>query len=122
MLVGGVEKAEGTYSFDLFSTPERAELVPPAKLAYPVAFLMQVAEWADIELTGRLPEAVERHLRHTRILKPGESPEPLIALLARNRDEWLAVAAEGRRKSLPWARLLDSSRTPVRQGLSHAPA
>ena len=69
---------------------------------------MQVAEWADIEMTGRLPEAVERHLRHTRILRPGESPEALIALLARNRDEWLAVAAEGRRKGLPWARLLDS--------------
>ena len=83
---------------------------------------MQVAEWADIEMIGRLPEAVERHLRHTRILKPGESPEALIALLARNRDEWLAIAAEGRRKGLPWARLLDPSRTPVSQGVSHAPA
>jgi hypothetical protein len=71
---------------------------------------------------GRLPEADERHPRSTRIRKPGESPEALIVLLARNRDEWLAIAAEGRRKGLPWARLLDRSRTPVRQGVSYAPA
>ena len=122
MLVGGIEEAQDTYSFDPFSTPERAGLVPSEKLSYLKAFLMQVAEWADIEMTGRLPEAVERHLRHTRILKPGESPEALIALLARNRDEWVAVAADGRRKGLPWARLLDPSRAPVSQGVSHAPA
>ncbi len=120
MLVGGIEEPQDTYSFDLFSTPERAGLVPPGKLSYLKAFLMQVAGWADIETTGRLPEAVERHLRHTRILKPGESPEALIALLARNRDEWMAVAAEGRRKGLTWARLLD--RNLVGQGASYAPA
>ncbi len=122
MIVAGIEEAEDTYSFDLFSTPERAERVPPAKLDYLKAFLMQVAGWADIELTGCLPEAVERHLRHTRILKPGEPPKAQIALLARNRDEWLDIAAEGRRKGLAWARLLDRSHTPARQGLSHAPA
>ena len=51
---------------------------------------MQVADWAEIEITGRLPGAVERHLRHTRILKPGESSERLSNLLCRYRDEWLS--------------------------------
>jgi Queuosine biosynthesis protein QueC len=120
MLVGGIEEPQGTYSSDIFSTPEQAGLVPPAKLTYLKAFLMQVVEWADIETKGHLPQAVERHLRHTRILKPGESPEALIALLARNRDEWLAIAVDGRRKGLPWARLL--ARNLAGQGASHATA
>lgn len=120
MLVGGVEEPMDTYSFDPFSTPERARLVPPEKLNYLKAFLMQVAEWADIEVTGRLPGAVERHLRHTGVLKPDESPDAVIDLLARNRDEWMAVASDARRKGLPWARLLD--RNLVGQGVSHAPA
>ncbi len=119
MIVGGIEEPQDAYSFDLFGTPERAGLVPPEKLNYLKAFLMQVAERADIETTGRLPGAVERHLRHTRILKPGEPPEALIALMARNRDEWMAVAAEGRRKGLQWARLLE--RNLAGQGASYAP-
>ena len=118
MLVGRVEEPQDTYSFDLFGTSERASLVPPEKLNYLKAFLMQVAEWIEIKFTGRLPEPVERHLRHTRILRPGESPEAFIALLTRNREEWLAIAAEGRRNGLPWARLLD--RSLVAQGASHA--
>jgi Queuosine biosynthesis protein QueC len=120
MFVGGIEEPQDSYSFDLFSTQERAGLVPPAKLKYLKAFLMQVAAWADIETTGCLPEAVERHLRSTCILKPGESREALIALLARNRDEWLAVAAEARRKGLSWAGLLD--RNLVGQGARYATA
>jgi hypothetical protein len=120
MIVGGIEEPEDSYSYDLFGTPERARLVPAKKLGFLRAFLMQVAGWADIEVIGRLPGAVERHLRHTGILKPGESPEAVIALLARNRDEWMAVASEARRKGLPWARLLD--RNLVGQGASHASA
>jgi hypothetical protein len=118
MIVGDIEEPLGTYSFDLFGSVERVNLISPEKLNYLKAFLMQVAGWADIEITKRLPEAVERHLRQTRILKPGESPEPLIALLARYRDEWLAIADEGRRRGLPWARLLE--RKLVGQGVTHA--
>jgi 7-cyano-7-deazaguanine synthase in queuosine biosynthesis len=120
MLVGGVEEPEGSYSFDLFDTPERAGLVPAEKLVSLRAFLMQVAGWSDIEVTGRLPGAVERHLRHTGVLRPGEPPDAVTTLLARNRDEWLSVAAEARRKGLAWAGLLD--RNLVGQGASHAPA
>lgn len=118
MLFGGVEEPMGTYSFDLFGTAEGASLVKPENFDDLKAFLMQAAEWTDIEITGRLPEAVERHLRDTRILKPGESPESIIALLARYREEWLTIANEGRRRGLPWARLLD--RNLVGQGASHA--
>jgi hypothetical protein len=86
-----------------------------------------MAENESLDLTSRHARRwnlvrVAAHLRHTRILKPGESPEALIALLARSRDEWLAVAADGRRKGFSWARLLDPSRRPVSQGVSHAPA
>jgi len=39
-------------------------------------------------------------------------------LLARYRDEWLMIAAGGRSRGLPWARLLE--RNLVGQGMSHA--
>ncbi len=118
MMVGDIDEPPGTYSFDLFRRTERIRPIPPEKLNSLKAFLMQVAGWSDIETTKRLPGAVERHLRQTRILKPSESPEPIIALLARYRDEWLAIAADGRRRGLPWARLLE--RNLVGQGVTHA--
>lgn len=81
---------------------------------------MQVADWAEIEPMGRLPDPVERHLRHTRILKPGESHKRFSALLSRNRDEWLKIAEDGRRRGYRWARLLAPARSPMDQGMTHA--
>src|SRR4051794_11558024 len=75
MMVGDIDEPPGTYSFDLFGRTGRVQPIPPEKLNYLKAFLMQVAGWTAIEITRRLPGAVERHLRQTRILKPGESPE-----------------------------------------------
>jgi len=122
MLVGGIEEPEGSYSFDLFGTAEAANVVPQEKLKYLKAFLMQVAKWDDIEKIGRLPEPVSRHLLETHIHKVGDSPEAIIDLLVRHRDEWKQIVAKGRRVGYRWARLLDPARTSVGQGVSHAPA
>jgi hypothetical protein len=81
---------------------------------------MQAADWAQIESTGRLPDSVDRHLRHTRILKPGESSERFSNLLCRHRDEWLTIAEDGRKRGYRWARLVAPAQSPVEQGVSHA--
>jgi hypothetical protein len=94
--------------------------IAPERLLYLKAFLMQVAEWTEIETTGRLPDSVERHLRHTGIVKPGESSQPIKNLLVRNRDEWLKIVADGQRRGYSWARLLEPPRPSMEQGASHA--
>jgi hypothetical protein len=51
-----------------------------------------------------------------------KSPEALIRLFARYRDEWMAIAENGRREGYRWARLLARAGTLVGQGAGHAPA
>ncbi len=118
--VGGVNEPHGVYTFDIFGAADQVNRISSGKLDYLRAFLMQISAWTDIEITGRLPEPVERHLRCTRILKPGDSPLGIIDLLARNRDEWLQVAAEGRERGYAWARLLAPNRTSVESGATRA--
>ena len=119
MIVGGIEEPSGTYTIDLFGRKDHVNSIKPQRLEYLKAYLMQVADWAQIELIG-LPNSVERHLRHTHILEPGESSERLSNLLCRNRDEWLRIAEEGRKRGYRWARLLAPSQSPMDQGVSHA--
>ena len=120
MIVGGIEEPSGTYTIDLFGRSDRVNAVKTGRLAYLKAYLMQAADWAQVESTGRLPDSVERHLRHTRILKPGESSERFSILLCRYRDEWLKIAEEGRKRGYRWARLLAPAQSPMDQGVSHA--
>jgi len=120
MIVGGIEEPSGTYTIDLFGRSDRVKAVKTERLAYLKAYLMQAADWAQVESTGRLPDSVERHLRHTRILKPGESSERFSILLCRYRDEWLKIAEEGRKRGYRWARLLAPAQSPMDQGVSHA--
>src|SRR5262249_42866123 len=120
MVVGGVVESQGTYSFDLFGTAEEANRVPEQKLKFLKAFLMQVVGWDDIDKTGELPEPAKRHLIETGILKSGDSPQAIINLLARNRDEWQGIAAERCRQGFRWARLLAPARTQVGEGVNHA--
>ena len=122
MLVAGIRERRGTYSFNLFGPAKHVNRIRPERLDSLRAFLMQAASLATVQTTGRLPNPVDRHLRDTLILRPGDSPEPIIKLLSRNREEWQAIADAGRRKGYDWARLLDPARTLVGQGASHAPA
>ena len=116
----GIEEGTGCYSFDLFGPVGQVNSVPSEKLDYLKAFLMQVANWSDIELTGNLPESTERHLLDTRVLKPGDSREEVIRLLARYRDEWEQIAAEGRERGYEWAEMLAPIQVPVSPGANHA--
>jgi hypothetical protein len=120
LLVADIDEPQGTYSYDQFGSSAIVNLIPTDKLDYLNAFLRQVAQWTEIETPGRVPEPVEHHLRHTRVLKSGESPEARIALLARNRDEWMTIAEAGRREGYRWARLLSPARTLIGQGVNHA--
>jgi len=118
--IGGIEELQGTYTFDILGTADQVNRISPDKLGNLRAFLMQVSEWTDIGTTGRLPETVERHLHYTQILKPGDSPLRIIDLLARNRDEWLQMAAEGRDRGYAWAWLLAPARISVESGATYA--
>jgi hypothetical protein len=120
MLVAGIRERRGTYSFDLFGPAKYVNRIRHERLNSLRAFLMQAASLATVQTTGRLPEPVERHLRDTQILGPGDSPDPIINLLTRNSDEWRVIAGDGRRKGYDWARLLDPPRTLVGEGASHA--
>ena len=57
---------------------------------------------------------------HTRIRKPGEKDENIISLLARYRDEWEQIAAEGREMGYEWAEMLAPIQVPVSPGANHA--
>ena len=120
MITGGIEESQDTYTDDLFGLSERANTVKPERLLYLKAFLMQAADWVGVESAGRLPDPVERHLRHTRIVMPGESSERFSNLLCRYRDEWLRIANEGHKRGYRWAQLLAPARSPMDQGVSHA--
>ena len=120
MIVAGVKEPLGTYTIDLFGPTHQVNQIPPSRLNYLKAFLMQCAQWTEIDSNVLLPDPVERHFKHTRILKSGESAERFSNLICRNRDEWLKVAEEGRRRGYRWARLLAPTQSPVDQGVSHA--
>jgi hypothetical protein len=118
--IGGIKEPQGSYAYDIFGNSHQVNNIPPKKLIYLKAFLMQVAGWVDIEHFGELPEPVECHLHATRILKPGDSRQGIIDLLARNRDEWLRMAAEGREQGYKWAWLLAPPQSSVESGALHA--
>jgi 7-cyano-7-deazaguanine synthase in queuosine biosynthesis len=118
--VGGIKEPQDTYTYDFFGDADQVNRIPPEKLDYLKAFLMQVSGWADIENFGGLPEPVERHLHATQILKPGDSPQGIIDLLVRNRDEWVQMAAEGRERGYGWAWLLAPAQFAVESGAFHA--
>ncbi len=121
MLIGEIDEPEGTYAFDLFGPTEQVNAIQPDHLIYLRAFLMQVAEWTDTDATDGLPQPVERHLRYTRILQADDSPERIVCLLVRYRDEWLKIAAEGRRNGYRWAELLAPASIVSEQGARYAP-
>jgi 7-cyano-7-deazaguanine synthase in queuosine biosynthesis len=120
MIVGGIDEPSGTYTIDLFGRRNRVNAVKPERLAYLKAYLMQAADWAEIESTGRLPDSVQRHLRHTHNLMPDESLGRFSNLLCRYRDEWFKIAEQGRKRGYRWAGLLARVQPPVEQGASHA--
>ena len=122
MVVAGVKEPPGTYTIDLLGPTHHVNHIPPSRLNYLKAFLMQCAKRTEIDSNLLLPDPVERHFRHTRILKTGESSEQFSNLLCRNREEWLKIAEEGRRRGYRWARLLEPPRSPMEQGASHATA
>lgn len=118
--VGGIKEPQGSYAYDFLGDADQSNQIPPEKLNYLKAFLMQVSGWADIKTFGGLPERVERHLHSTQILKPEDSPQGIIDLLVRNRDEWLQMAAEGRERGYIWARLLAPAQSAVESGAIYA--
>ncbi len=82
---------------------------------------MQVAWLKDVDTGKQLPPAFARQLISTEILGREQSQEDVIELLARYRDEWMAIASERREKGYNWARLL-AMHEPKMEGVAHASA
>jgi 7-cyano-7-deazaguanine synthase in queuosine biosynthesis len=121
MAAAGIAEPDDTYKHDFIATPGGVDRIPSKSLLYLKAFLMQVASLKDVCAGKPLPRPVARHVVSTEVLADGHPPEAVTALLARYRDEWMAIASDGNRRGLPWARLLAASR-PQRQGVTHASA
>jgi len=122
--VGGIREPDFAYLYDFLAPPFVFEPVPNDRLDYLKAFLMQVAQLNNLDFGGRLPQAFERHVFSTRVLQHGESQKGLINLLARYRDEWMALAAYARRYGHGWARWITPQELHGRQnqGVTYASA
>jgi hypothetical protein len=121
MAVAGIAESDDTYKYDLLGSPGRVSRISSKRLLHLKACLMQVASLKDVCAGKPLPRPVARHVVSTEVLAEGHPHETIATTLARYRDEWLAIASDGNRKELPWARLLAASR-PQKQGVTHASA
>lgn len=122
MLVGGIREPSGTYKFDLFGPQQVVNNIPDCRLKYLKAFLMQVAHLSVLDSQDEIPRSLRRHLFGSGIVGHGESPQPVIELLRRYRNEWLTIAAEGKEQGWHWASLLFQTMFANQGGLTHASA
>jgi hypothetical protein len=121
MASAGINEPEDVYEHDFLGSPQAANRIPAKRLQFLKAFLMQVAWLKDVDTGKQLPPAFARHLISTEILGREQSQEDVIELLARYRDEWMAIASERREKGYNWARLL-AMHEPKMEGVAHASA
>jgi hypothetical protein len=123
MHAAGIAEPDHSYKHDIFN-PSASEPIPVGRLKYLKAFLMQVAQLDQVEMNDRLPRAFERHVLSTGILQRGQSQKGLIELLARYRDEWIAIASHAQRNGDAWAGWLAPQQPQARkeQGVTYASA
>jgi len=121
MASAGINEPEDVYEHDFLGSPQEANRIPAKRLQFLKAFLMQVAWLKDVDTGKQLPPSFARHLISTEILGREQSQEDVIELLARYRDEWMAIASERREKGYSWARLL-AMHEPKMEGVAHASA
>jgi Queuosine biosynthesis protein QueC len=121
MHVAKIPEAERTYKHDIFEPPLLSGTISVDRLKYLKAFLMQVEQLSDIEITGRLPRVFERHVLSTGILRRDQSQKEIIDLLVRYRNEWRGIATSARRMGHRWASWIVPEQKP-RQGVSYVSA
>jgi 7-cyano-7-deazaguanine synthase in queuosine biosynthesis len=121
MASAGVSEPEDMYEYDFLGSSQAENRIPAKRLNFLKAFLMQVAWLKDMDAQKQLPPAFARHLISTEVLGLEQSQEDEIELLARYRDEWIAIASEQRRKGHKWARLLATPELKM-EGVTHASA
>jgi len=124
MQVAAISEGVEVYEHNIFKLLPESAAMPAERLKFLKAFLMQVAQLKDVERNERLPGAFERHVISTGILMQGQSQKGVIELLARYRDEWIAVASQARRSGLGWATWLAPQQPQERleQGVIYASA
>ena len=121
MATAGIIEPGDAYEYDFLSSPQGANEIPPKRLQFLKAFLMQVARLKDVDTRAQLPSAFARFLISTEILGRDQSQEEVTELLARYRDEWIAITSERGRNGHNWARLL-AMHEPRMEGVTHASA
>lgn len=121
MHVAGITEPNHSYKYDVFN-PFQSEPIPVDRLKYLKAFLMQVAQLDNVEMNDQLPRAFKRHVLSTGILQRGQSQKGVIDLLARYRDEWIAIASHAQRNGHAWAKWLAPQQPQERQeqGVTYA--
>lgn len=122
MRVAGISESSESYKYDIFNAMQM-QSAQQKRLKCLKAFLMQVAKLDGAETQNRLPSSFERHVLSTEIVQRGQSQQGLIDLLARYRNEWLAIAADAQRNHLPWSSwLARPTRAQRAEGVPHVSA
>jgi len=122
MIVAGIREPRGTYKYNPFGPSRLVDRIPEKGLRFLKAFLMQVAHLSVLDTQADLPRRLRRHLFGSGIMGHGESPHLVIELLRQYRDEWLTIAAEGKKRGWHWASLLSPTMVANQGGLTHASA
>jgi 7-cyano-7-deazaguanine synthase in queuosine biosynthesis len=106
LATAGITEPHGAYEYDFLGPVRAANKIPPKRIQFLKAFLMQVAWLQDIQIRDQLPTAFVRHLISTETLRRDQSQEEVVELLTRCRNEWMAIASERGGFGHHWARLL----------------
>jgi hypothetical protein len=106
LAVAGIHEEIDGYLYDIFDPATTSRRQFWRKAEYLRAFLLQVDKLSPLDESDDLPDFLRRHLASTGLLSDGEDGSEYAVLYRRYRKEWLAIAEEGLRGGLTWARLL----------------
>lgn len=119
MAVAGIQEQEGTYKFDLFDSPQKANSVLKKDRKYLNAFLNQLVQLTDVERNDSLPQRVRRHLLGTGIVSEQHPLEESIKVLRTYLDEWRVLIAQAKARGISWTNLVATG-DDIKEGASRA--
>jgi len=100
----GIEERGEVYQHDLFDGGSLQ--LSPKKMRPLMAYLLQVDSLRELD-SGNLPPLIARHLRETKLLQAGESPQRYVDLFRRYRSEWYGFLEQARRMGCALANRID---------------
>lgn len=107
MMIAGISEPNGIYKYDLFGPALSANSIPPDKLRYLRAFLMQVEKLSPLKKGSAIPQFLRRHLVGTHVITSESDLAFWCGVYRRYLDEWLRLVNQAHGRD--WASLLRGS-------------